>query len=192
MNLFTSLIQTQQEEGQRITLKFSGVISLIVSIEMELALQLNDANSFVQIALSAVEVEHADELNKITIEKLRLEKLKDILTKSLSFVTNRLVTASKQEIATQQSKKGDLILKIDDVQFFEPRGRFGLTITTESLILEGKQFSCLISLDNISHIACIPSNCSAKKEGEDFLAIRFHEPVKINNKDVRHILGNLR
>ena len=58
-------------------------------------------------------------------------------------------------------------------------------------MLEGKQFSCMIALDTVSHIACIPSNCSAKKEGEDFLAMRFSSPVKINNKDVTQILGNL-
>lgn len=83
------------------------------------------------------------------------------------------------------------MLEIDNVQCFEPRGRFNLKITTTAIFLEGKQFSVLVPVEAVSDVVCLPSFTSAKKEGEDYLAFQLSTPVKVNNKETKHLLINL-
>lgn len=188
--IFKILNLSQSQQSLHCSTYSRLVLFCNVLEQMDASITQNDSNAFVQIALGSVEIDMSEELDKTTVDRMKLEKLKDFLTKSLTFVNSRLVASSKAEVASK-SKQGDTLLEIDDVQFFEPRGRFKLIISSESLVLEGKQFSCFADIKNISHISCIPSNATTKKEGEDYLAIRFAKPVKINNKDVQSILGNL-
>lgn len=123
--------------------------------------------------------------------KQSLELLKTILQSSINTVNAQLTNINRLDVVSLATSSGSILLEIDNVQCFEPRGRFNLKVTSTSIVLEGKQFSVLIPVQSVEEIVCLPSFTSAKKEGEDYLAFKLEEPVKVNNKDSKHILLNL-
>lgn len=157
---------------------------------VEWAIQSADAAKFVDAAkgpIMASGLTAADD----NVEKKCLENLKALLQNSLTIVNSQLAAMSKQDVVAMAKSSGELLLEIDNIQCFEPRGRFNLKITSTSLFLEGKQFSVLVPVDAVSDVVCLPSFTSAKKEGEDYLAFQLNAPVKVNNKDVKSLLINL-
>eukprot|EP01038_Epipyxis_sp_PR26KG_P008994 gene8994-12133_t len=165
---------------------------------MEKALIENDPKTFIllmkdviQLNATLIKEEILDEsVTNENLERKSLEKLRDYLSKATALVVEQLKQAQRHEILNKM-QTSQVILKINEIQCFEPRGRFNLIISDSNINLEGKQFSVVLPINEISHIACVPSNATTKKEGEDILAIRFEESVMINNKPSKHILMNL-
>ena len=125
------------------------------------------------------------------LHKKSLETLKALLQSAMTVVNSKIVDFNKQEISSSATACGETLLEIDNIQCFEPRGRFKLKVSKTAILLEGKQFSVLIPSGSVSQIICLPSFTSAKKEGEDYLAFKLEDSVKINSKDSMHILLNL-
>ena len=100
-----------------------------------------------------------------TDELKKLESLKELLSKSATLMTGLITEKAKAMVLTQSKNVGEALLVLEDVQFFEPRGRFKLTVTQSSIFIEGKSLSGIFQTDNVSHLACVPSHTSTKKEG---------------------------
>ena len=154
---------------------------------MEDALVRNDVVGLVDLMKQTI----AGSLNTGDTGKQSLEVLKTILQSSLNTVNAQLTNINKLDVVSLATSTGSILLEIDNVQCFEPRGRFNLKVTSTSIVLEGKQFSVLIPVQAVEEVLCLPSFTSAKKEGEDYLAFKLEESVKINNKDSKTILLNL-
>lgn len=139
-----------------------------------------------------------------TEKKLVLLKVKELLSLTSSLVTSEI----NQQTSAEESAKLDsalqsnknLLLKLNDVQGLEPRGRFNLSLTsstssssssTSSLILEGKTFSAVINIENISCLIVVPNHSSAKKDGEKCVLIVLKEPTLFSGKPVKNFLLNL-
>lgn len=121
---------------------------------------------------------------------VKLRELKDLLNKCISRM-NVKINEQEKQFCLQQISNENTIFTLPDAQFIEPRGRFKTSFTNSAFILEGKQFSLSIEWGNISHAAVVASSTTAKKEGEDLLAIKLTTPIKCNNKDIYNILMNL-
>ncbi len=147
------------------------------------AIKGKDSSVFVESLLSAWE--NAD--SKVST----LEEMKEFLSKSVSLISAQLTAEGKKIIQLDDAEKGSTINEFPDLQLLEPRGRFKVTIATKCLMIEGKSGGGNILVDNILTFILLPSHFSSKKEGEDLLAIIFHEPLKICGKDMNHILINL-
>jgi hypothetical protein len=160
-------------------------------MKMEASIKLKDYEAFVQ-AVRIIITE--DGFHSTGIEpsiKESLEGVKSTLQASLTIVNGKLAEIIKQEIASTVVSTGDSLLCVENIQCFEPRGRFNVKVTTTSLLLEGKQSPVLIPAKYVSHIICLPSFTCAKKDGEDYVALLLTSPVKVNNKDSFQVLLNL-
>lgn len=144
------------------------------------AIKSKDSSLFVQSLLSSWDAKIAS-----------LEEVKEFLSKSVSTVTAQLTAEGKKISQLDDTEKGLTINEFSDLQLLEPRGRFKVAVATKCLILEGKSGGGNIFVDNILTFILLPSHFSSKKEGEDLLAVIFHDPVKICGKDMNHILFNL-
>ena len=120
-----------------------------------------------------------------------LLQLKAFLVEFLGEVGRLINKRSKDDVVIKAGNLGKSYLEINDTSMIEPRGRFNVTISFDGMRLEGKSCDCIVMWDNISNIACVPSNMSTKKEGEELLAISLVEPIKCNNKDLKSLLWSL-
>ena len=156
------------------------------------AIKENDATKLVE-ELKLVYTNEISESssNSTNSEKTTLERMKTLLQASLTIVNNQISGLTKLDAVSVANSTGRIILEVDNIQCFEPRGRFNLKVTSTNIFLEGKQFSVLIPVESIAQIMCLPSFTSAKKEGEDYLAFHLKDSVKINNKESKQLLLNL-
>jgi len=123
---------------------------------------------------------------------VQLEMIKASLHNALNQITATIAVSRNRLVASKATYlQTDVVLEIDNIQCLEPRGRYKLVLTSDRMILHGKQ--CLISVPthSISQMALLPSHQSSKKDGEDYLAMHFSESIKIANKDSRSMLINL-
>lgn len=122
-----------------------------------------------------------------------LNRARDLLTSSLRIVTQKLAKQIKDEISVDAKAGGNeqVFLKMEDVQCFEPRGRFNASFTANGLLLEGKNANGFIPWESVSHVSAFPSNATTKKEGEDMLAMRLSPAVKFAGKDMSGVLFSL-
>ncbi len=122
-----------------------------------------------------------------------LTKLKDVFAKSSRRV-NTLITEHAKEAVSQElsTSDGDIFLELPDAQFFEPRGRFKVQVSTLGLHLTGKSAACFVPWNKITHTAAVPASQTTKKEGEDYLCMRI-EPgsVQYNGKELKSLLWNM-
>jgi hypothetical protein len=161
------------------------------------------ADAFVESLLVALqkgpggEESSGGDLKQESLAVALLGKAKELLSDSLRIVTQKLTKQMKDEVAGGAAAAGgagaggDVFLKMDDVAFFEPRGRFTASFTLNGLLLEGKNANCFVPWTSVSHAAAFPSNTTTKKEGEDLLALRVSPSVKFSGKDLNGILFNL-
>jgi hypothetical protein len=125
-------------------------------------------------------------------KNVELVEIKEFLSKSLSLINSKITAeAKKVVIDVTEDQKGEMLQEFPDIQMLEPRGRFKIQVTTTCLMIEGKSGSAMIPHEEIVNIALLPSHTSAKKEGEDYLALTFDHPLKVCGKDSRHMLFNL-
>lgn len=157
---------------------------------MEDALVRNDFVGLVELMKQAIAGALMGE-DEAQIGKKSLETLKTVLQSSLNTVNTQITSLNKLDVVGLATASGNTLLEVDNVQCFEPRGRFNLKVTSTNILLEGKQFSVLIPIQNVQQIVALPSFTSAKKEGEDYLALTLDEPVKVNTKESTNILLNL-
>ncbi len=121
-----------------------------------------------------------------------LLEMKEFLNKSLTLINAKITAEAKKVVVDiTEDQKGQIIKEFPDIQMLEPRGRFKVQITTTYVMIEGKAGNAMIPHDEIVNIALLPSHTSAKKEGEDYLALTFDHPLKVCGKDARHVLFNL-
>lgn len=146
---------------------------------VECALRENDPEKLVE-ALLSTELNVKLENSSLLIEKLR--SVKELLSKSISVLNNRISSVQKT-VSSDAASSGDTILTIPEAQMLEPRGKFSINITTSGIHAEGKSVSFFAKFSNISHLALVPSGTSTKTDGEDVLILKFSSPVKVNNKD---------
>jgi hypothetical protein len=148
---------------------------------MEAAIASNKPDELVEVLLKSVDSTSADDIRR----------LKDLLAKSVTLLNSRLSTMEREcvDLATESSET--FVATYPDLQFLEPRGRFNLKIGKESIVVDGKGGNGSIALNKISHLCLLPSHASSKKEGEDYLVVMFHEPIKICGKPMNNLLLNL-
>jgi hypothetical protein len=147
---------------------------------MENAIKSNSPNEFLENILRYFDKNSFQDLKKV----------KDLLSKTSTIVTNRLNQLEREVILIDEASD-NFIEQYPDVQFLEPRGRYTVKITEKMIKLEGKAGIGTIPISNISQLCHLPSHTSAKKEGEDYLVLIFKEPVKIASKDYQNIVMNL-
>ena len=157
---------------------------------MEEALRSKDVKSLVQLMKACMRTSESDEAAQNNNEEQSLLALKTILTSSVTEIGRLLTLASKEE-ALKGGSGGEAYTVITDAQLIEPRGRFTVSISSDGMLLEGKATTCFVPWDKISHCACLPSNLSTKKEGEELMAFLLSEPVKYCNKEIRTLLWSL-
>ena len=154
----------------------------------------NDADGLVKLMCKHVAIIAGDATTAAGLAEPyaveRYESVKHLLTKAVGVATSNIVAATKEQAsrAAKSVDVGEPLLSIPDISFMEPRGRFKLTISTTSIVLEGKSQSFIYPVSKISHLCCVPSNASVKKEGEDFLSVRFADIIPNNGKECRGLL----
>lgn len=159
---------------------------------MERAVKEKDASGLVNAMKSVLSNDTGNEDVVVMLDdRSALEATKTLLQSAIVAVNAQLVEQNKQKVDAQISLTGRILLEMSNVQCFEPRGRFDLKVTSSHILLQGKQFSVMVPTESVEEIICLPSSTSAKKEGEDLLAFKLLEPVKINNKDSKQLLLNL-
>jgi hypothetical protein len=152
----------------------------------------DDHHGFVrQLYKHVSNTEPMDNSDDLELMRSRYQKIKDFLSKSASVVGTIMASHNKEQICLGAKDTENVQLTIDDLQFLEPRGRFKLVLSNTTLFMEGKQASFRFPVDQISHMASVPSNASLKKEGEEFFVVRFSSPIKNNGKESRSVLMNL-
>lgn len=156
---------------------------------MENAVKNMDASTLVGIMQDHIVL--SEDCSSLSLKRRKLEAVKVLLQSSLTAISLKLSSLCTDEIMSDAALSGEALLEIDNIQLFEPRGRFKIKISTSSILLTGKQFSCLIPVKSILQVICLPSNATSKKEGEDFLAFYLRDTVKFNNKETKHLLFNL-
>lgn len=160
------------------------------------ALKEGDVSMLIKSLIELMPLEEYD-----NSESDRLEFLKEMLQKSAQAVNKSLIDLQKAEaVATMTAANGtnldgaanESILVLADALFVEPRGRFKTTLSLSGMMLEGKQFTAFVPWTLVANAACIPSNVSTKKEGEDLLALSLGEnSVKIGGKESSCFLMSL-
>jgi hypothetical protein len=156
---------------------------------MEEAIKTLDVKAVVQLMKELISIESNGETSSNEVEREKLLVLKNLLTLSVTEISRVMSVIAKDEVV--KGTKGETYLTISDAQFIEPRGRHTVALSSEGMLLEGKQMNVFIPWSKVSHCACVPSNASTKKDGEELLAFLLSEPVKYNNKDLKSILWNL-
>lgn len=141
----------------------------------------------------AVNDGNADQLVRLLSDNFnndtgKLEKLKELLQKSTSVITSLINQSISQAAAVcidVSDKPEDLVsaTKLENAQFFEPRGRFNVSVLSTGILLEGKQSNAFIPWNSILHIAKVPNHASTKKEGEDLLVLKLSNSIRYNGKD---------
>lgn len=128
-----------------------------------------------------------------TEKKLVLLKVKELLSSTTNLATSEItIQNNAQESARlDNAMQSDCLLKLTDVQGLEPRGRFTITLTPFSLLVEGKIASTVINWDNISYFIVVPNHVSTKKDGEKCFVLIFKEPTIFSGKPIKHLLLNL-
>jgi Histone chaperone Rttp106-like len=157
---------------------------------MEEALRTKDVKSLVQLMKACTRSSGSDETSQNTTDEQNLLALKAILTSSVAEI-GRLITQASKEEALKGGSGGEAYTVIADAQLIEPRGRFTVSLSSEGMLLDGKSTTCFVPWEKISHCACLPSNLSTKKEGEELLAFLLAEPVKYCNKEIKTLLWSL-
>ena len=158
--------------------------------KMENSVRGQDAKSLVGLMMDRLPSFANEESDSTDEGKLNLQDLKVFCTACLAEV-GRLITQTAREEALKVCPSSEKYIIIPDAQLIEPRGRFTASLSSEGLLLEGKSMNCFIPWNKVSHIACVPSNVSMKKEGEELMAFLLSEPIKCNNKDTKMFLWNL-
>lgn len=139
-------------------------------------------------ALAALD--HSNFVNALA-EKHELVVLREFFSKCSAHAAALIVDASKKT-ATQSSKMaGEVLLKLENAQMIEPRGRFDVSIGEGGILLDGKTGSCFFTWASISHVSVVPSSVCAKKEGEDLIALRSKEGISFNGKIITNMMLTL-
>lgn len=167
-------------------------------LKMETAASSGDASAFVEALIASLEASSVVVDLTATSEGDAPEygdplvRAKDLLSSSLRIVGQK-ITQQAKDVVDGASKAADnfTFLKLVDVSFLEPRGRFTASFSSNGLLLEGKSANCFVPWENVSHAASLPSSTSTKKEGEDLLALRVSPAVKCSGKDLGGILLSL-
>ena len=183
---------------------------------MDVAVRSNDAKALVALMVECLETPSSSSSTSSASSSLsssssvvdRLSQLNALLAQASVEVGRLLAQTAKKDAAkaAEAAKAASLssssflsssggttvtYLTVPEAQMLEPRGRFAAMLSTEGLMLEGKQASCFVPWTNVMQCACVPASASSKKEGEEVLALLLAEPVKCNNKDIKMLVWNL-
>jgi hypothetical protein len=155
-------------------------------------MQLDSPEDLVKSLLLAVKPVNKENESQTSSEATIADysSIKTLLNKALAVVNTKIQSLDKVSIPLE-IKSEDSILKIADISFQEPRGKFNLSILKSGILLEGKQCSVMILWENISHIALVMSNSSLKKEGEDLLALKLVKAQRCMNRELINFLFTL-
>jgi hypothetical protein len=128
---------------------------------------------------------NVDELVTLLLDCLcneddKLTQLKEILSKCTSKVAD-LISAEAQKSVVDMTTESDVILKITDAQFIEPRGKFEVSFNESCLFLNGNSGACVVNWHQISHIIVLP-NPTPSKKGEKYLFFVLSSPATFKAK----------
>ena len=116
-----------------------------------------------------------------------LIKIKDLLQKSVN-ITSDLIEKERKYESSNKPDVGNITISIENLQFYEPRGRYSLSIGSNGIEIKGKTLQDTVIWKNISNVITTPSSYSTKKEGEDLLAIQLKQPIMNGQKPIKNIL----
>jgi hypothetical protein len=128
---------------------------------MEEAIKTQDVKAVVQLMKELIFIESNGETSSNEVEREKLLASKNLLTLSIVEISRVMSLITKDEVV--KGTKGETYLTIADAQFIEPRGRHTVALSSEGMLLEGKQMNVFIPWSKVSHCACVPSNASSKK-----------------------------
>lgn len=147
------------------------------------------ASSEISVVLSADRANgNADGLLALLLDSLpneegsKLTQLKEILSKCSSKLTD-LISAEAQKSIVDMTTETEIILKIPDAQFIEPRGKFEASFNETGLYLTGNSGACVVHWAQIKHIILLPNPTPSKKEGEKYLFLILSSPVTFKTKN---------
>lgn len=117
-----------------------------------------------------------------------LANLKEFFKKCEAQVASLVVEEAKAQATQSSNTSGEIFYKFEQTQLLEPRGRFDVTVGAGGMFLEGKAGNCFFPWKAVSHVCVVPVSASAKKEGEDVMAIQAKEPLKYNGNCLFYVL----
>ena len=117
--------------------------------------------------IEAVESQDPEQFVSVMLEYYKdaseqdMQRLKNLLHKSITVLTQRIRTELTKTTTSDSMHIGETIIKEENVQFSEPRGRFTISLGNEGLHIGGKP-SLLVNLKKIDNICSIPCNTAGK------------------------------
>jgi hypothetical protein len=78
-----------------------------------------------------------------------------------------------------------ILLRLDNLQCLEPRGRLDVNFYETGITLENKSGTLHASWDDIRQVICVPNNMAAKKDSEDLLVLVFGHPLQFHTKPMK-------
>ena len=78
-----------------------------------------------------------------------------------------------------------ILLRLDNLQCLEPRGRLDVVFRDSGITLENKSGTLNASWDDIGQIICVPNNMAAKKDSEDLLVFVFNRSQLFHTKPMK-------
>jgi hypothetical protein len=135
---------------------------------------------------------NVDELVNLLVENLdrgedghnqltQLNQLKEIISKCASKVSELIGTESQKQVFDMTTDE-EVILKISEAQFIEPRGKFEASLSANGLYLSGNSGSCVVKWPQIDRIILLPNPTPSKKDGEKYLFFLLSSPVAFKTK----------
>jgi hypothetical protein len=155
--------------------------------QVQQALESKDTTNFLNSLLVVWSKQSETSHDKTSV----MSDLKEFLSKSVSALNTRIAAEHKKVINLTEDEKGEMLCEFPDLQLLEPRGRFKVIISTNSLNLEGKSGGGNIEFHAVKNFIVVQSHTSSKKEGEDLFAMIFNSPIKICGKEMSSVLFNL-
>jgi hypothetical protein len=111
----------------------------------------------------------------------QLDQLREILSKCSSKVTELIGMESQRQVFDMTTEE-EVILKVPEAQFIEPRGKFEASLSESGLFLNGNSGSCVVKWPQIDRIILLPNPTPSKKDGEKFLFFLLSTPVAFKTK----------
>jgi hypothetical protein len=89
--------------------------------------------------------------------------------------------------AASAAALGKVLLKLDNLQFMEPRGRFSTCFYEKGMTFTNKTFCGTLLWDSMLTLVCVLNTMTPKKDIEDFMVMHF-TPQKVNGKTIKNVL----
>lgn len=116
-----------------------------------------------------------------------LKQVNELLKECATNVSGKIEALYKMKSGSTAGAMGILLLRLDNLQFMEPRGRFDTCFYMNGMTFENKNFTGMVLWQNAINVVCVLNTMTAKKDIEDLVVVHM-EPEKINGKTIKNIM----